>query len=210
MSLLDTIKAAREEAEQAGTLLTSKDKAEAEKEKAPEQEASTSTSTGFSRRSTARAKPMREAAGSVHRGSKPTSEMTKEEKKAAKEQKRNDEDLLLDAKRAVLESREDYKHTQRVWWAMVIAGVAASIIAYLTMRYMQSNGVESYVLASMSVAMMAIAYLLIIGAFIYDLRKVRPLRQQADNKILGMSKRKLRKVVEEDEARKQAKKEKKA
>ena len=211
MSLMDTIKAAREEAAEAGTLPTKKDReaAAAAKAKAEAEQEQASSSGGFSRRSVARAKPRREAAGSVHVGEKPASEMSKEEKKAAKQAKREKEDLLLDAKHAVLDSREDYKHTQRIWWLMVGFGLGASVISFVTVQYMQRAGVQSKVLAVMATVLMTVAYLLIIGAFIYDIRVVRPLRKQADDKILGMSNRKLKQVVAEDEERKAAKKGKK-
>lgn len=210
MSLMDTIKAARAEAEEAGTLPSKKAREEAAAAKAqPDAEQEQATSVGFSRRSAARAKPRREAAGSVHVGEKPASEMTKEEKKAAKQAKREKEDLLIDAKHAVLDSREDYKHTQRIWWLMVGFGLGASVISFVTVQYMQRAGVQSTVLATMATILMAVAYLLIIGAFIYDIRVVRPLRKQADDKILGMSNRKLKQVIAEDEERKAAKKGKK-
>ena len=202
MSLLDTIKGAREEAE-ANSLRTKKtENADA----TDGSQSTTSASAGFSRRSAARAKPAREAAKSVRVGDKPASEMTKEEKKAARAAKRKDEDLMLDAKRVVLEEREDYRRTQRIWWGMVIVGLVFSVISFFWVRYMQNSGNATNVGAGVSMALMVLAYVLIIGAFIYDIVKVRPLRKEADDKILGMSKRKLQQVVDEGEERKAAKK----
>ena len=190
MSLLDTIKGAREEAQEAGTLLSSK---KDEGTTAAAEGDAPSTSAGFSRRSTARAKPTREAAGSVRTSAKSQAEMSKEEKKAAREAKRTEEDLLYEAKKAYLNKSDAYRFTQRVWFS------------FLIMRNMQSNGgTES--MATASVVLMVLAYVLIIGAFIYDLIKVRPLRNEANEKLAGMSKKRLNQLIAEEEERKAAKK----
>jgi len=202
MSLLDTIKGAREEAQEAGTLLSSK---KDEGATAAAEGDAPSTSAGFSRRSTARAKPTREAAGSVRTNAKSQAEMSKEEKKAAREAKRTEEDLLYEAKKAYLNKSDAYRFTQRVWWGLLGGGMVCSIISFLIMRNMQSNGGNES-MATASVVLMVLAYVLIIGAFIYDLWKVRPLRNEANEKLAGMSKKRLNQLIAEEEARKAAKK----
>ena len=200
MSLLDTIKGAREEASEAAAGRVAKSDAATDDAEAAK------SSQGFSRKSAARAKPTRELAGSVRSGKKSPSEMSKEEKKAEREAKRTEEDLLYDAKKAVLESREDYRRTQKIWWGLVIAGLALSIISFGIGRYMQSTtGDLTGTMAAISVVLMVVAYALIIGAFVYDLVKVRPLRKQADEKILGMSKKRLRQTIDDFEDGKKGK-----
>ena len=206
MSLIDTIKGAREEAAEAGSLLSTK-KNETAAQSMTETE-TTSSSTGFSRRSAARAKPAREAAGSVRTSSKSQAEMSKEEKKAAREAKRTEEDLLYEAKKAYLNNNEAYRATQRLWWGLLGGGMVCSIISFMIMRYMQSGQSSSESLATVSIVFMVLAYVLIIGAFIYDLVKVRPMRNEANDKLGGMSRKRLNQLIADEEARKAAKKSK--
>ena len=209
MSLLDTIKGAREEAKEAGTLPSSMREAAAAKAKAKEAEEATSepANTGFSRRSAARAKPTREAAGSVRTEAtnKSTSEMSKEERKAARAEKRKEEDLVYDAAQIILKQQPGYDKARKLWWGLMIAGVLCTLGSWGVMQYMRNTGTESYALAGLSIGLMIAAYALIIGAFIYDLRKVRPMRNKADELTRGMSRRRMQKVIEEDAANKEKK-----
>ena len=206
MSLIDTIKGAREEAAEAGSLLSSK-KNESAAQSTAESE-STSSNAGFSRRSAARAKPAREAAGSVRTSAKSQAEMSKEEKKAAREARRTEEDLLYEAKKAYLNMNEAYRASQRLWWGLLGGGMACSIVSFMIMRYMQSGQSSSESMATVSVVFMVLAYAQIIGAFIYDLVKVRPMRNEANDKLGGMSKKRLNQLIADEEARKAAKKSK--
>ena len=131
--------------------------------------------------------------------------MSKEEKKAAREAKRTEEDLLYEAKKAYLNKSDAYRFTQRVWWGLLGGGMVCSIISFLIMRNMQSNGGNES-MATASVVLMVLAYVLIIGAFIYDLIKVRPLRNEANEKLAGMSKKRLNQLIAEEEERKAVKK----
>jgi len=204
MSLLDTIKGAREEAKEAGTLLSSnKDGADA---KAASSEAAEPASTGFSRKSAARAKPTREAAGSVRvAGKKSESEMTKEERKAARAEKRREEDVIFDATQVALNQQEGYTKARRLWWGLMIAGIVCTVVSWGIMQYMQNSGNESSALMTLSIVLMVAAYLLIIFAFIYDFRKIRPMRRRAEELTSGMSQRRLRRMLEEDAASKEKK-----
>ena len=131
--------------------------------------------------------------------------MSKEEKKAARGAKRTEEDLLYEAKKAYLNKSDAYRFTQRVWWGLLGGGMVCSIISFLIMRNMQSNGGNES-MATASVVLMVLAYVLIIGAFIYDLINVRPLRNEANEKLAGMSKKRLNQLIAEEEERKAAKK----
>ena len=210
MSLLDTIKGARAEAADAAsqrTIAKKDEAAEAEGEAATGAGAGAAqkqqSSQGFSRRSTARAKPARKAAGSVSTKAKPKSEMTKEERKAERAKRRDDEDLAYDVKKTLLESDEAYRKTQRVWWVLLICGIALTLMSWGVMRYMQQNSLQNQNLAIVSIACMVVAYALVIGAFIYDIIKVRPMRKRADEKVSGMTKRRMQRVLDEEEARRQ-------
>ena len=205
MSLLDTIKGAREEAQEAGGLIPAGKKDTSEKKESADSESQ--SASGFSRRSAARAKPTREAAGSVRveSSSKAESEMTKEEKKAARERRRNEEDLAFDAKRALLNQMPGYETSQKIWWGLLIAGIICTIVAWVILQQLNAQTVgNGYGAASMVI--MVLAYVLVIGAFVYDLWKVRPMRRAADEQIAGMSKRRMQRLVDEEAERKAAKK----
>lgn len=210
MSLLDTIKGAREEAQEAGSLIANGKKDDSEKKNASEADSSSQSASGFSRRSAARAKPRREAAGSVRveGSSKPESQMTKEEKKAAREKRRSEEDMIFDAKRAILNQMPEYQKAQKIWWGLLIAGILCTLLGWGILQQLNANNIGKGFGAA-SVAAMVLAYVLVIGAFIFDIWKVRPMRKAADEQVVGMSKRRMQRVIEEDEARKAAKKAKK-
>ena len=209
MSLLDTIKGARQEAAEAGTLPSGSKKADDSAGSAATSDEKTKTSRSR-RSSAASARPTRDRAGSVRTsGDKPKGEMTKEEKRAAREKRREKEDVIADAKRAMLDSMPEYKRTQRVWWGMLIAGIICTLVSWGAIRAAGGEEATTGGVAVVSISLMVLAYVLVIGAFIYDLVKVRPLRNRADAKLTGMSQKRMRKYVSEEEARKAAEKEKK-
>ena len=195
MSLLDTIKGAREEAEQAGTLIGNQKKGDSSAESSEAQPKRSYRS------SAANAKPTREAAGSVRNVSEKP-EMTKEEKKAAREQRRADEDVAYDAKKIMLEQVPGYKRSQKIWWGMLIAGIVLTAASWLYMRTVGNGAQVTGDMAIPSIVMMVVAYVLVIGAFIYDLVRVRPMRNQVDDQLNGMTKKRMRRVITEEERRK--------
>ena len=200
MSLMDTIKSAREEAAAAGTLPAGKRGAEPAKD-AASGEAGESTNAGFSRRSAARAKPSRARASSVRveGAKKPVSEMTKEERKAKKEEDRQKQDLMYDTKNVLLKQMPEYKRSQRIWWTCLISGIVLTLVSYGISRVVTNNGGStSSTLAMVSIFCMAAAYVLVIGAFIYDLVKVRPLRNAANDKLNSMSKKRMQRFLQEE------------
>lgn len=201
MSLIDTIRAAREEAQQNMAGLNGEARTEQEKT-APASEGA----GGFSRRSAARAKPRRERAGSVSVASSSAKtaekDMTKEERKARRAEQRRREDLAYDASQTVLKQQPGYERGRRIWWATMGGGLGCTFLSWGIMHYVQESGVQSEVLTSLSVVLMVVAYALIIGGFIYDFRKVRPMRQRADELVSGMTQKKMRKLVDEEAAKK--------
>lgn len=201
MSLLDTIKAAREEAEEAGTLLTQSKKSDTStKGETTEGEPA---QTGFSKRSAARAKPTREAAGSVRTtSSKDTSSMSKEERKAARDARRSEQDVAYDATQIVLDQQPGYKKARRISWGTMIAGMVCAIGSFLVVQYMQRSGNGSGPLAALSIALMVLAYVTIIASFIYDYVKVRPMRKKAEEATAGMSQKRMKRMIAEDKRRK--------
>jgi uncharacterized membrane protein len=193
MSLLDTIKGARAEAEEAQGARAGKTNAAAGEAEAP------STKSSYARKSAANAKPTRELAGSVRSEKKAESQMTKEERKAAREKRRNEEDLRHEVAENLLTEEPGYKLSQRIWWVCVIAGMVCAFGAWFIMRAIDGNTPAGEKKAIVSIVLMVLAYLLVIGAFIFDLVKVRPMRNRASEKVTGMSKKRLKRMAESQE-----------
>lgn len=196
MSLLDTIKGAREEAAEAGTLPGS-NASKKEKADATTTDEAAEGNTGFSRRSTARAKPKREVAGSVRTASSAAKDMSKEERKAQRKAQQSEDDLRRDVAESILKEQPGYVLSQRIWWGCVIGGMACAAFSWLIMRSLQSNADGGENLAMFSIGLMVFAYVLVIGAFIYDMVKVRPMRNAASEKVAGLTKRRLQKMADE-------------
>ena len=198
MSLLDTIKGAREEAA-AGRVVITKDEPEATEETpAPR-------TSGYGRRSAANAKPVREAAGSVRSeaSAKDPKNMSKAERKAAREERRKDDDIAYDATQVVLKQQPGYTKLQNIWWILMIVGAVLAVISFVLVQYMRAVNLQSAELAYVSIVCMVLAYVIIIGDFIFDIVKIRPMRKRADELMAGMTKKRMRKVVEDEARRKQ-------
>lgn len=200
MSLLDTIKGAREEAEQAGSLASVRrkdaDAASIEDGKAKSQ--------GYARKSAANARPAREAASSVRVAS--SAPATKEEKKAAREARRSEEDLAYDTKKALLEQMPGYKRSQQIWWGLLIAGVLCTLIGWGVLRGIEPTESNADFIGKVTLAVMVLAYALVIGAFIFDMVKVRPMRNQVNEQVEGMTKKRMEKALADAQEQKAASK----
>ncbi|MBP3885280.1 MAG: hypothetical protein J6D54_10155 [Olsenella sp.] len=211
MSLIDTINAAKKEAE-GNVALPNVDKSK-------EDEKGKGSKQGYSRRSAAGAKPAREAAagvrvvgsGAVDTG-KPMSEMTKEEKKAARRANRDAADRRSAASRILLNATPGYKHSQHIWWALLATGLVATLISWLMGQFMpNAMTVPTSPEGILTIALMVLAYAMIIIAFIYDWRTVRPMRTAAEAMANSLTEKKLSQVLNGDAgvvAREQAAKDK--
>ena len=185
MSLRETINAAKREAQEASAPLAKKD----EKDAADEDERS-----GFSKRSVTRAKPAREAAsgvrvvgasGSSRKSSgsgKAPVEMTKDEKKRARRERRDEADRRASASQIVLKQIPGYKRSQRVWWLL------PNLFPQQVNEGTTPMGVAVFI-------MLVAAYALIISAFVYDWRVVRPMRKKAEATTGAMTNKKVTKVL---------------
>ena len=120
MSLRSTIDAAREEAKEvAADRSVSKEKPEEKKAG----DKPTYDPMNLGKRTAANAKPVSEAGASVRTGSGKSkaniATMSKEQKKAEKQRRREEEDIRTRAYDIALRSNPDYKRTERVWWCIV-------------------------------------------------------------------------------------------
>ncbi|MCH3942566.1 MAG: hypothetical protein LKE37_02425 [Atopobiaceae bacterium] len=174
------------------------------------------SSAGAAKRSVARAKPVREAAGTVRpvsaksskSGSRPSSSegMSKEEKRAAKEVERQEEDQISSATDVVLKANEEYRKRRRLWWVLIAAGLVMTLISALMMYVFSSDTTIGTLGSQISIVTLVLAYVGIIGAFVWELVRVRPLRNEAEKQVRGLTARKRQKIIDEDFREKAAKK----
>lgn len=168
---------------------------------------------GFARRSAANAKPTREAASSVRTASskKPSagpgslfgggSGLSKEERREERRRQRDKDDFRNRGYDLMLRKNPDYKATDRVWWVLLGGGFAMTIVS-LAMVYVFPNVAYDFrTLGGIaSIASLVLAYAFIIGAFVFDVVKRRPLRRAVERKVRGMSDKKLTEALERDRA----------
>ena len=209
MSLLDTIKGAAAEAsanEKAAT--TSKDKEAAKaksKDKSKDKKADSSTKRTM-RGSAASAKPKREAASSVREASKPAKkELTKEEKKAQRAKQREEDDLRATVTQILLTKDEAYQRTERIWWILIGGGFVCTLISAV-INYSLAPNDTTGVWAIVGIVLIALAYILIIGSFIYGMVMRSKKRKPIEARVASMNERKMTQIVEEDYAERAAKK----
>lgn len=160
---------------------------------------------GYVRKSAGSAKPARPAAASVRvvpasskaqRAARERGEnlsgLSKEEKRARKQEIRAQEDRVYAAGQELLKEHELYGGRRRVFWTLLGAGIVAMIVMFILMSTAKDP-------ASMSAAQMVVvvvAYACVIGAFVYDLVRIRPIRNECRAVAEGMSDKKLTEFLE--------------
>ncbi len=165
--------------------------------------------TGVARKSASSAKPARQAASSVRvvpatsksrRAKLDAGEslagLSRAEKRARKQQRRMLEDRIMTATNYLLQDVPGYSGRRRVWWAFLIVGIVSIVIAWLTL-YMSGRATTDPVFSGLSIATIVIAYAAIIGGFIYDYARIRPMRNEVRARVEGMTESKLISVITE-------------
>lgn len=193
MSLKDTIKGAREEAE---SNVRPFDRA-ATKSTVESESADSSGQQGFTRKSATKARPSRRAAQGVRMVSssgktKKKSDVSKEVAKAERKHDREISDLRYNVSQKLLEERDDYQHVHKVWFRFLVTGIAlmaTAVILYLIVSNMGTNAPEW--LGILGLLIMVAAYIVVIVGLIYDWRKMRPLRKEVDAYVQSMSEKRL-------------------
>ncbi len=199
MSLRDTIQGALQEAE---------GNAVGRPKKEAKEVVTDGEKKGFSRSSAAKAKPAREAGASVRTGSGSGSRSssfigggeTKEEKRERRRLEREETDLRTRAYDLVLKSMPDYRRTDRTFWIVVGVGM---VFAVASVVEMYAFGQVEDVLSTqglIATGTLAVAYVCIIGAIIYDFAKRRPLRKRAQAQVNSLSEKKLVELFEQERA----------
>ena len=176
---------------------------------------------GVARKSAASAKPARAAASSVRvqpatakdrrkklEKGESLEGLTKQEKKARKQELRAEEDRRYTASTILLKQDEDYTKRRRVWWALLGAGMLIIIALWIWLFGLSGNGGK--VTSGVQMAAIVVAYAVIIAAFVYDFTRIRPIRNMYRDQVEGMSTNKLNALIERaaaEEDRKRAEKE---
>lgn len=194
MSLMDTIKGAREEASANGNPF---ERTSDKKDAGSSENAGAAAGQGFTRRSASKAKPSRTAAAGVRVVSangkaKSRKSQTKEELKAERKHDREVADLRYNVTQKILEERDDYIKARKVWWKFLIASVVLMVLAiglYLVVSNMGTNAPE--VLGILGLVTMVGAYIVVIAGLVYDWIKIRPLRKDVDKHVQSMSEKRL-------------------
>ncbi len=180
-----------------------------------------SSSSGMTRKSPTKAKPVREAAGSVRvvakkknpDGSTSTVGMTKEEKKEVRRAEREEEDIFNSLTNALLKADELYASRRRMWWVFLGLGLLFVVGAFAFGYIGAPDGSNMYNLSTtggvLSVVSLVLAYVFIITSLVYEWMKIRPIRNEKQDKVASLSPKKRRAMLSdlyEAEERKRAEK----
>lgn len=187
----------------------------------PQTEDEKKSSSGITRKSPTKAKPVREAASSVRvvakkknpDGSTSTVGMTKEEKKEVRRAEREEEDIFNSLTNAMLKADELYTSRRRVWWVFLGLGLVFVVAAFVSGYIGAPDGSNMYDLSTtggvLSVVSLVLAYVFIITSLVYEWMKIRPIRNEKQDKVMSLSPKKRRAMLAdlyEAEERKRAEK----
>lgn len=174
--------------------------------------------TGMARKSAASAKPARAAASSVRVVSASSKArrreaeqgeslegLSKEEKKARKQEARIKEDRMYSAANILMKKDEEYRSKRRIFWVLMAVGVVAIFLVWFLLMGVL-NMIPAEAVNTVQIVGLVIAYGFVIGAFIFDLVKIRPIRNFYKAQVAGMTDRKVLEVLETADAEEQAKK----
>ena len=98
----------------------------------------------------------------------------------------------------MLKKDPEYKKKRRNFWIMLGIGLVFIIAVWIMLFGMDEEMVQSTY--AIQIAGVIISYAFIIGTFIYDFVKIRPLRNFYRAQAEGMSEKKLTQLIEQDAA----------
>lgn len=173
----------------------------------PQAEDEKKSSSGITRKSPTKAKPVREAASSVRvvakkknpDGSTSTVGMTKEEKKEVRRAEREEEDIFNSLTNAMLKADELYTSRRRIWWVFLGLGLVFVVAAFASGYIGAPDGSNMYDLSTtggvLSVVSLVLAYVFIITSLVYEWMKIRPIRNEKQDKVTSLSPKKRRAML---------------
>lgn len=166
--------------------------------------------TGASRKSAASAKPARAAGASVRvvpasskerRREREQGEslegLSREEKRARRRELRVKEDYMISAANVLMKDDDEYRSKRRIFWVLMAIGVVGIVFEWLVLVGL-FNSLPKDVLNVLTIVGIAVAYIFVIAGFIFDLVKIRPIRNFYKTQVAGMTDRKVIEVIEKD------------
>ncbi len=164
--------------------------------------------TGASRKSAASAKPARAAASSVRvvpasskarRREREQGEslegLSREEKRARRRELRVKEDNMLSAANILMKEDDEYRSKRRIFWALIGIGVVGIALEWLLLMGTFSMLPEDS-LNVISIVGIIASYAFVIASFVYDMVKIRPIRNFYKAQVSGMADRRVVEVIE--------------
>ena len=183
--------------------------------------ADTNSSKSTSKSSAARAKPAREAASSVrssaHASTAVGSKASKRELAAARLQskserddRRRNEQRILDIVDIITKDDPEYKHKRRIWFGILLVGLVMTVATVILGQVAAgAPASQQSTLSFLTGASLVLAYVFVIAAFVYDTWKIRPIRRAADERARSMSEKKREEmIISYEEAEAQRRREK--
>lgn len=174
---------------------------------------SRNTTLSPQKKSAARAKPARSAGDSVYTGSRLSDkknatrkEITAERlrSKAARQQSRNDEQRLMRVADILLHKEETYAPRRRVWIVLLSIGLVTMVVSLAGGQFAAGvEGAQREMWGTVTTAALIAAYVCVIGALVYDIVKIRPMRNACQARARSMTVKAQEKLiydVEEAEA----------
>ena len=168
--------------------------------------------TGATRKSAASAKPARAAASSVRvvpatskdrrraaeRGES-LEGLSKEEKRARKREMRAKDDRIYAASNIMLKADEDYKKRRRVFWGIMVGAIVLILVTWILLSISLGTTGAAQLDPTIQTVLVVLVYACIIGALVYDLVRIRPLRNYYRTRAEGMSDTRISEMLAQEE-----------
>ena len=96
----------------------------------------------------------------------------------------------------LLKQDEDYTKRRRIWWIVLAIGMVLVVAIWASLYFAPAGMVSSPV----QMVGIVLSYVIILGDFIYDFVRIRPLRNMYRTQAEGMSDNKLNALIERSAA----------
>lgn len=159
--------------------------------------------SGATRKGASQAKPSKGAATTVRKASSKTNKktaplMTKEEKRAAKRTEQEERNRVLVVNDILLRQDPAYRFRRKIWWVLMGVGVLLTITAWVCMLTSERYALSTSRPTGMAlVVVLILAYASILGAFVYDLIRIRPLRKNIELVVASTPQKRLEMIIDE-------------
>ena len=116
--------------------------------------------------------------------------------RARKAKQRAREDRIYTVSNILLKQDEDYTKRRRIWWIVLAIGMVLVVAIWASLYFAPAGMVSSPV----QMVGIVLSYVIILGDFIYDFARIRPLRNMYRAQAEGMSENKLNALIERSAA----------